>query len=183
MIAFPTFSPRAFLKGTDSIPMTDTEWALSVRAAATSIPRTTHTEKETRRCTWKSVALSQKLVQLHDKCVFFSNSRWSWSYRQTTFPQSRRSCCWPVVLCCWRPRASSGETRAWHLCLCSSSVWVYHARQQARCTFIKCHHMLNKQEKWVFTHLLPVAIKSFLYSILTPSSKVTDRVFTSIATT
>lgn len=38
IMAFPTFSPRAFLKGMDSIPMTDTEWALSVRAAATSIP-------------------------------------------------------------------------------------------------------------------------------------------------
>lgn len=38
IMAFPTFSPRAFLKGTVSIPMTDTEWALSVRAAATSIP-------------------------------------------------------------------------------------------------------------------------------------------------
>lgn len=31
-------------------------------------------------------------------------------------------------------------------------------------------------------YLLPVAIKSFLYSILRPSSKVTDRAFTSIAT-
>lgn len=38
IMAFPTFSPRACLKGTVSIPITETEWALSVRAAATSIP-------------------------------------------------------------------------------------------------------------------------------------------------
>lgn len=38
IMALPTFSPRAFLKGTDSSPTTETEWALSVRAAATSIP-------------------------------------------------------------------------------------------------------------------------------------------------
>lgn len=34
----------------------------------------------------------------------------------------------------------------------------------------------------MFPYLLPVAMKSFLYSILKPSSKVTDRVFTSITT-
>ena len=45
IMAFPTFSPRAFLKGTDSIPMTETEWALSVRAAATSIPADTQQKK------------------------------------------------------------------------------------------------------------------------------------------
>lgn len=47
IMAFPTFSPRAFLKGTDSIPMTDTEWALSVRAAATSIPANTTNKQHT----------------------------------------------------------------------------------------------------------------------------------------
>ena len=50
-MAFPTFSPRAFLKGTDSIPMTETEWALSVRAAATSIPaNTTNTRQRGNEC-------------------------------------------------------------------------------------------------------------------------------------
>lgn len=112
----------------------------------------------------------------------------SFSHQQTTFPQWQRSCCWPAWLCCWHRQASAGEKHSWPPCLCSSSVWVLHtgngrSLMQTNSSSSSSQHLHQfAVTPRLCAYLLPVAMNSFLYSILRPSSKVTERVFTSTAT-
>ena len=65
IMAFPTFSPKAFRKGMACIPMMETEWALSVSAAATSMPGSGDTQNTfcyqatTRQVLWYFLGLVQ----------------------------------------------------------------------------------------------------------------------------